>query len=188
MSTDAESTANADTPSAADRSPGRPASTPQPLALVAASVLANPARRRIAEILGAAPGGMTVAELVDAVGDMHHNPIRNHLRVLARAGLVSVERDPPVGRGRPTDRFFLVDPVASRIAAEKDLLRLLVGLINQAGVDRKGAIAFGRSHGADAISGVDRAGAGCVARSPRLCAARDQLARRSGCRGSRGTP
>lgn len=151
-----EPAAGADPNALPDRSAGRPANSPQPLALVAASALANPARRRIAEILGAAPDGMTVAELVDAVGDMHHNPIRNHLRALARAGLVSVERDPPTGRGRPNDRFLLVDPLASRIAAEKDLLRLLVGLIKQAGVDRSGAIAYGRSHGADMISGVDR--------------------------------
>lgn len=156
MSTRDQSTAADDTASVPARPAGRPANTPQPLALVAASVLANPARRRIAETLGGAPGGMTVAEIVDAVGDMHHNPIRNHLRVLARAGLVAVERDLPTGRGRPTERFSLVDPVASRIAAQKELLQLLVGLIKQSGVDRATAIAYGRSHGAEMISGGDR--------------------------------
>jgi predicted ArsR family transcriptional regulator len=138
------------------RPAGRPAATPQPLTLVAASVLANPARRRIAETLGGAPGGLTVAEIVDAVGDMHHNPVRNHLRVLARAGLVAVERDLPSGRGRPTERFSLIDPMASRIAAQQELLRLLVGLVRESGVDTAAAIAFGRSHGAEVISGIDR--------------------------------
>jgi predicted ArsR family transcriptional regulator len=151
-------TASDDAASVPVRPAGRPANTPQPLALVAASVLANPARRRIAETLGGAPGGMSVAEIVDAIGDMHHNPIRNHLRVLARAGLVAVERDLPTGRGRPTERFSLVDPEASRIAAQKELLRLLVGLIKQSGVDRATAIAYGRSHGTEMMSGVDRSG------------------------------
>ncbi len=156
MIDDGRSTSRDDDASSSARPVGRPATTPQPLALAAASVLSNPARRRIAETLGGAPGGLTVDEIVDAVGDMNHNPIRNHLRVLARAGLVAVERDLPTGRGRPTERFKLIDPMASRIAAQQELLRLLVGLIKDSGVDRAAAIAYGRSHGAETISGADR--------------------------------
>lgn len=156
MTNRARSICGDDDVSAPARSGGHPATTPQPLALAAASALANPARRRIAETLGGAPGGLTVAEIVDAVGDMQHNPIRNHLRVLARAGLIAVERDLPTGRGRPTERFTLVDPMASRIAAQQELLRLLVGLIKASGVDRAAALAYGRSHGAEMIGRVDR--------------------------------
>lgn len=130
--------------------------TGQPTALAAASVLAHPARRRIAETLGGAPHGLTVAELVSQVGGLHHNAIRNHLRVLARAGLVAVERNPPHGRGRPTERFVLVDPEASRIAAQQLLARLLVAMVVEAGIDDDRAHAFGAAHGPEVVSGVAR--------------------------------
>lgn len=139
-----------------DSVPQRRTSAPQPLALAAASVLAHPARRRIAETLGGAPDGLTVAEIVDETGDLHHNAVRNHLRILAGAGLVSVERDPPYGRGRPTERFSLVDPEASRIAAQTELLGLLVGLCVASGADEATARAYGRQHGAGLVTSTDR--------------------------------
>jgi predicted ArsR family transcriptional regulator len=134
----------------------RRAGTPQPAALVAASALTHPARRRIAETLGGAPNGLTVADLVEQIGDLHHNAIRNHLRILARAGLVAVERNPPSGRGRPTERFLLVDPEASRIAAQHELLRLLVTMLVDVGVDHARAREFGRAYGPDVVIGLQR--------------------------------
>lgn len=136
--------------------PARPHRRPEPAALVAASVLSHPGRRRIAETLGGAPQGLTVAEIVLHVGDLHHNAIRNHLRVLASAGLVAAERNPPSGRGRPTERYRLVDPEISRIAAQQELLRLLVTMLVEAGVDDVRAREFGATHGADILTGVER--------------------------------
>ncbi len=129
---------------------------PQPAALAAASVLAHPARRRVAEELGGAPGGLTVTELVARVGDLHHNAIRNHLRILAQAGLVAVERNPPSGRGRPTERFVLVDPEVSRITAQQALVQLLVTMLVDAGVDHDRARAFGETHASLIVSGARR--------------------------------
>src|SRR5271157_5852421 len=128
----------------------------QPAAVTTASVLANPARRRIAETLGGAPNGLTVGELLGEIGDLHHNAIRNHLRVLARAGIVAVERNPPSGRGRPTERFVLVDPESTRIAAERALTRFLVMMLVAAGVDDARARAFGEAYGPEVATGVHR--------------------------------
>jgi len=136
--------------------PRERAGAPQPAALVPASALANPIRRRIAETLGGAPNGLTVAELVGRIGDLHHNAIRNHLRVLARAGMVAVERNPPSGRGRPTERFVLVNPEASRIAAQQELLRLLVAMLIDIGADDARAREFGAAHGPEVVTGVQR--------------------------------
>ena len=118
-----------------------------PAALAAASALAHPVRRRIAQALAGAADGLSVAELVREMGDLHHNAIRNHLRVLAQAGIVAVERDPPSGRGRPTERFSLADPEASRIAAQQELVRFLVAMLVEAGADNGTAREFGRRQG-----------------------------------------
>ncbi len=141
---------------AAPTTPRERVGVPQPAALAAASVLAHPARRRIAEELGGAPGGLTVAEVVTQIGDLHHNAIRNHLRILAQAGLVAVERNPPRGRGRPTERFVLVDPEVSRIAAQQALVQLLVTMLVDAGVDHDRARAFGEAHASLIVSGAQR--------------------------------
>ena len=141
---------------AAPTTPRERVGVPQPAALAAASVLAHPSRRRIAEELGGAPGGLTVAEVVTQIGDLHHNAIRNHLRILAQAGLVAVERNPPRGRGRPTERFVLVDPEVSRIAAQQALVQLLVTMLVDAGVDHDRARAFGEAHASLVVSGAQR--------------------------------
>ncbi|MFP5452283.1 MAG: helix-turn-helix domain-containing protein, partial [Thermoleophilia bacterium] len=43
-----------------------------------AGALAHPSRGRIAEALGKAPAGLTVADLADRIG-LHHNAVRQHL-------------------------------------------------------------------------------------------------------------
>ena len=95
-------------------------------------------------------------KLVARVGDLHHNAIRNHLRILAQAGLVAVERNPPSGRGRPTERFVLVDPEVSRITAQQALVQLLVTMLVDAGVDHDRARAFGEAHASLIVSGARR--------------------------------
>ena len=127
-----------------------------PAALAAASALAHPTRRRIAQLLAGAPGGLTVAEIVRELGDLHHNAIRNHLRVLAHAGIIAVERDPPSGRGRPTERFSLADPEASRIAAQQELVRFLVAMLVEAGAEEAAAREFGRRQGAQLVRAPGR--------------------------------
>ncbi len=127
-----------------------------PAALAAASALAHPARRRVAQALAGAPDGMTVAEIVHEFGDLHHNAIRNHLRVLAQAGVVAVERDPPSGRGRPTERFSLADPEASRIAAHQELVRCLVEMLVEAGAEDHNARDFGRRQSAQLVQVLGR--------------------------------
>ena len=68
-----------------------------------ARALAHPSRRRITEALGAAAGGMTVAELAGAV-ELHPNAVRQHLEVLQRVGVVVKAPSPPTGRRQRSRR------------------------------------------------------------------------------------
>jgi len=62
--------------------------------------LADPSRARILETLRACEEPRDASQLADAVG-LHVNTVRSHLRVLARAGLVSVRPEERHTRGRP---------------------------------------------------------------------------------------
>jgi predicted ArsR family transcriptional regulator len=126
-------------PGHADERPASPASP--------AEALAQPSRRRIAEVLAGAPGGLTPFELADAVG-LHHNAVRRHLEVLARAGLVRSEREAATGRpGRPSRRYRLVASEGVAEAGHRELVRLLVELIRRTGASEKDVEAFGRDEG-----------------------------------------
>jgi predicted ArsR family transcriptional regulator len=156
MTDSPRSPAVARTPAADAAASHRRSSGSRPAALAALSVLAHPIRLRIAERLGGAPDGLTVADLTAALDDVQHNAIRNHLRTMGRAGLIAVERDPPSGRGRPTERYRLVDPEASRIAARHELVRLLVALLVDVGADDDRARAFGAAEGSSLVAAADR--------------------------------
>lgn len=80
-------------------------------------VLADPTRRATLAALEAAPGPLGVRELADALG-LHVNSVREQLRRLDRAGLVTVSRAAPVDRGRPGLRY-------TRVAEPEDPYRLL---------------------------------------------------------------
>lgn len=67
----------------------------------------SPAERVLA-VLGEHVGGVTTAELVDQVG-LHANTVRAHLQDLVEAGLVSLETEPPAGRGRPAHRYRITE-------------------------------------------------------------------------------
>jgi len=112
-----------------------------------AEALAQPSRRRIAEVLSGAPGGLTPFALAEAVG-LHHNAVRRHLDVLARAGVVVSEREAAAGRpGRPSRRYRLVATEGIAEAGHRELVRLLVELIRRAGASERDVEEFGRDEG-----------------------------------------
>jgi predicted ArsR family transcriptional regulator len=116
--------------------------------------LAQPTRRRIAEVLGSAPNGLTPFDLAEAVG-LHHNAVRRHLDVLARAGVVISERDPASGRpGRPSRRYRLVADEGVAEAGHRELVRLLVELVRRTGAHEAAVEDFGRDEGR--LLGKDR--------------------------------
>jgi predicted ArsR family transcriptional regulator len=128
-----------------------PATSPPGLA--AAAALAHASRRRIANLLANAPSGLGVAAIADGVG-LHPNAVRQHLDVLARAGVIAAERRPPHGRGRPGFLYRLVDPEAPRIAAHQELVRMLVNLLRRTGIGPDEIEAYGREQGARLVTGA----------------------------------
>lgn len=128
---------------------GAPAPGPAagaPPGIAAAGALAHPSRRRIADVLAESPDGLGVQEMAEAVG-LHHNAVRQHLQRLSQAGVVSVVREAPRGRGRPRLRYRLVDVEAPRIAAHQELVRLLVTYLVRTGATPEDVEAFGREQG-----------------------------------------
>ena len=73
--------------------------------------LSDPTRTAIYEYLATADEPATVSELTEFAG-VHHNAVRQHLRLLEDAGLVHVSTLPPAGRGRPR-RAYRADRVAA---------------------------------------------------------------------------
>lgn len=118
-----------------------------PPGIAAASALASPTRRRIADVLAEHPDGLGVAEVADAVG-LHANAVRPHLQRLADVGMIAVVRQAPRGRGRPRLRYRLIDMHAPRIAAHQELVRLLVAYLAHTGASLEDVERFGRDQGA----------------------------------------
>lgn len=81
------------------------------------AILADPTRRAMLAALDRAAGPLAVSDLATALG-LHVNSVREQLRRLERAGLVSVSRSTPVGRGRPALRY-------ARVAEREDPFRRL---------------------------------------------------------------
>lgn len=116
-----------------------------------AGALAHPSRERIAEALGKAPAGLTVADLATRVG-LHHNAVRQHLRVLAQAGVVASAPSPPTGRrGRPSARYVLAAPHGVAAVGHRELVRLLLEIVRRTGVDPREMERFGHEQGRDAL-------------------------------------
>jgi predicted ArsR family transcriptional regulator len=120
-----------------------------------ARALSHPSRRRIVDALREAPDGLTAFDLAARVS-LHHNAVRQHLSALAKAGLVSADRDAPSGRGRPSIRHRLVGDEVGIAAGHAELVRLLMGLVQRAGFGPDDVEAFGYEQGL----GVGRRGAG----------------------------
>jgi predicted ArsR family transcriptional regulator/uncharacterized protein YjbJ (UPF0337 family) len=116
-----------------------------------AGALAHPSRERIAAALAKAPGGLTVAELARRV-DLHHNAVRQHLRVLAKTGVVASAPSPPTGRrGRPSARYVLAAPHGVAAVGHRELVRLLLEIVRRTGVDPRAIEEFGREQGHDTL-------------------------------------
>ncbi len=112
------------------------------------AAVVHPSRAKIHEILAKSPGGATAFEIADAM-DLHHNAVRTHLSVLARAGLVWSERESATGRpGRPRIIFHLTDPATAREAeSRRELLDLLLRLVARARVSEVEIEAVGVEEG-----------------------------------------
>jgi predicted ArsR family transcriptional regulator len=108
---------------------------------------------RVLEFLRAQGAALPAPEVADRVG-LHPNTVRLHLDQLADAGLVTREREPRRGPGRPRLLFAAVPPDAPPAAADpapqEDGYRVLAGLLagrleREAGADAAGeARAAGR--------------------------------------------
>ena len=112
------------------------------------AAVVHPSRAKIVEILAKSPDGATVFGIAEAM-DLHHNAVRTHLSVLARAGLVWSEREKATGRpGRPRIIFRLTDSeAAGEVASRKELLDLLLRLVARARVSRVEIEAVGVEEG-----------------------------------------
>lgn len=112
-----------------------------------AGALAHPSRRGIAEALGSAGAGLTVAELAGRV-DLHPNAVRQHLDVLQRAGVVVSAPSAPTGRrGRPSARYALAAPHAVAAVGHRELVRLLLELVRRSRTSEDEVEAFGWEQG-----------------------------------------
>ena len=122
--------------------PSSPSLTPEE-----AGALAHPSRRGIAEALGSAGAGLTVAELAGRV-DLHPNAVRQHLDVLQRAGVVVSAPSAPTGRrGRPSALYALAAPHAVAAVGHRELVRLLLELVRRARTSEDEVEAFGSEQG-----------------------------------------
>lgn len=118
-----------------------------------AGAIAHPSRRGIAETLGAAGGGLTVAELAERVG-LHTNAVRQHLDVLQRAGVVVAAPSAPTGRrGRPSAVYALAAPHAVAAVGHRTLVRLLLEFARRMHTTEAGIEAFGRDQGPELMAG-----------------------------------
>jgi len=116
-----------------------------------AGALAHPSRRAIAETLGAAPDGLTVADLAGRVG-LHHNAVRQHLTALQRAGVVVAAPSAPTGRrGRPSRRYALAAPHAVAAVGHRELVLLLLELVRRAHTTEDDTEAFGWERGRNLV-------------------------------------
>ena len=112
-----------------------------------AGALAHPSRRAVAEALGSAGGGLTVAEIAERV-DLHPNAVRQHLDALQRAGVVVAAPAAPTGRrGRPSTVYALAAPHAVAAVGHRELVRLLLELVRRARLGEDDVEAFGWEQG-----------------------------------------
>jgi predicted ArsR family transcriptional regulator len=97
-----------------------------------ARALADPARRRVLRAVIDAGRPIQVVELSELFG-VHHTAIRQHLRRLVEAGLVSETTSPPRGRGRPRLAFVPTDvagPALHPAARYRELAAMLAEAVS----------------------------------------------------------
>ena len=126
---------------------GLPGSLAAGLTVEEAGALAHPTRRGVAEALGAATEGLTVAQIADRVS-LHPNAVRQHLEVLQRAGVVVAAPSAPTGRrGRPSTLYALAAPHAVAAVGHRELVRLLLELVRRTRLGDDDVEAFGWEQG-----------------------------------------
>lgn len=96
-------------------------------------VLAGVSRVRVLELLRAHGAALPAPHVAEAVG-LHPNTVRLHLDQLADAGLVTRQREPRRGPGRPRLLFAAVPaaappPAPDRTAPHEDGYRVLAGVL-----------------------------------------------------------
>ncbi len=134
------------------KSAGPGAALPTGLTAGEAGALAQPSRQGIAAALGAASGGLTVAELAQRV-ELHPNAVRQHLDVLQRAGVVVSAPSAPTGRrGRPSSVYSLATPHAVAAVGHRELVRLLLELVLRTRMGEDDIEAFGWERGGRLVS------------------------------------
>lgn len=92
----------------------------------ALAALAAPSRGRLLEVLRRSNRPLGIRELAGELG-LHPNTVREHLRQLIEAGLVSRSVSPPAGRGRPSLRF--VANADSAVDEDPQPYRALAGIL-----------------------------------------------------------
>ena len=107
-------------------------------ALRRARALGAPTRVAVLDALRLAAGPLTPQDLAAAVG-VHHTAVRQHLAVLADAGLVAAVPLAPAGRGRPRVAYRpLADP-----QPYQQLATALIGAVAAGGAARQAGAAHG---------------------------------------------
>jgi predicted ArsR family transcriptional regulator len=91
--------------------------------------LASPARAAILRVLRDAKGPLGAGQIAAPVG-LSANSVRLHLAVLVEAGLVTVERRPASGRGRPAALYrAMAEPAAAGGRDAPEEYRLLAEIL-----------------------------------------------------------
>ena len=105
-------------------------------------------RERVRRALADAASALSARELVAATG-LHENAVRRILKSFVTSGHVSIERETPRARGRPSLRYQLV---GAADAPFRRLVPMLLDLLGQSG-GAEDAYAAGRRHGESEAGG-----------------------------------
>lgn len=106
-------------------------------------LLADPRRLAIVEALGEGP--RQIPELARLLG-IHPTTVRSHLEKLLEAGMLEEEAGLPAGRGRPSKRYRLRQPLLASDPEVRLFVGSLVSLLRR--VSGEGAVAAAEDEGA----------------------------------------
>ncbi|GAA1895473.1 hypothetical protein GCM10009716_01790 [Streptomyces sodiiphilus] len=125
----------------------------------------SPQRRAVLLRLRGHPGHVAVADLAPQCG-LHANTVREHLDALVDTGLVTRERAPAAGRGRPAWRYRARGPQQAAAREYAGLAAVLAARIARTSADpRADALAAGEEWGRALLAGREPAGSGRQARA-----------------------
>lgn len=116
-----------------------------------ARALADATRAELRRILVSSDKPMRVAELAEML-DVHHTVVRQHMKVLSDAGLVTSERLPVSSRGRPSTGWR---GVAIAPESYRQLSTMLVEAVRHGTSPRDQGVVSGRRLGGQGRPGVE---------------------------------